>query len=185
MENQKVKYAIYRGKIGLYALEYFDKWNEEIFKDRGVMGYQHIKEEDLPIVVNQSGGRHSFNPVDDTFVEIREVDEDAEPLTREDCFPKNAAEFQYGWLDPEGNTYNTGVQGHCRAADMLFREVYGEENYNAERALEKLGWIKITKDLIYSEERVITEQQIDTLLRLGYQDEPTVKRLIQNSQQSL
>ena len=52
----KIKYAVYKGSVGLYAKEYFDKIDPELFNDRGVLGWQRIKEEDLPIVVNASGG---------------------------------------------------------------------------------------------------------------------------------
>ena len=103
----KIKYAVYKGSVGLYAKEYFDKIDPELFNDRGVLGWQRIKEEDLPIVVNASGGRCSFYPVEDNFVEIIEVEEDEEPLTREQCFPKNSPEFEFGWISPEGDTYNT------------------------------------------------------------------------------
>lgn len=48
----KIKYAVYKGSVGLYAKEYFDKIDPELFNDRGVLGWQRIKEEDLPIVVN-------------------------------------------------------------------------------------------------------------------------------------
>ena len=75
----KIKYAVYKGSVGLYAKEYFDKIDPELFNDRGVLGWQRIKEEDLPIVVNASGGRCSFYPVEDNFVEIIEVEEDEEP----------------------------------------------------------------------------------------------------------
>lgn len=96
----KIKYAVYKGPVGLYVKEYFDKIDPELFNDRGVLGWQRIKEEDLPIVVNASGGRCSFYPVEDNFVEIIEVEEDAEPLTREQCFPKNSSEFEFGWISP-------------------------------------------------------------------------------------
>ena len=66
----KIKYAVYKGAVGLYAKEYFDKIDPELFNDRGVLGWQRIIEEDLPIVVNASGGRCSFYPVEDNFVEI-------------------------------------------------------------------------------------------------------------------
>lgn len=91
---RKIKYAVYKGSVGLYAKEYFDKIDPELFTDRGVLGWQRIKEEDLPIVVNSSGGRCSFYPVEDNFVEIIEVEEDEEPLTREQCFPKNSPSLQ-------------------------------------------------------------------------------------------
>ena len=77
----KVKYAIYKSEVGLYAKEYFDKIDPDLFTRRGVLGWQRIKKEDLPIVVNAAGGRCSFYPVEHNFVEIVEVGEDQEPLT--------------------------------------------------------------------------------------------------------
>ena len=32
----KIKYAVYKGSVGLYAKEYFDKIDPELFNDRGV-----------------------------------------------------------------------------------------------------------------------------------------------------
>ena len=174
----KVKYAIYQGKVGLYAKEYFDKIDPELFNDRGVLGWNRIKEEDLPIVVNNAGGRCSFYPVEDNFKEIIEVEEDQEPLTREQCFPKNSPEFEYGWISPEGDTYNTGFEGHYRAAIMICAEL-GYKGYLEESQLEEKGWIKITKDPlfshgssdmkgIYSTGLKMTKKQADTLVDLGF-----------------
>ena len=134
----KIKYAVYKGPVGLYVKEYFDKIDPELFNDRGVLGWQRIKEEDLPIVVNASGGRCSFYPVEDNFVEIIEVEEDAEPLTREQCFPKNSSEFEFGWISPDGDTYNTGFEGHYRAAVMICAEL-GYKSYLEESQLESSG----------------------------------------------
>ena len=110
----KIKYAIYKSKVGLYAKEYFDKIDPDLFERRGVLGWQRIKEEDLPIVVNSMGGRCSFYPVGDDFVEIVEVDEDQDPLTLEQQFPKNSPDFYFGWISPDGDTYNTGSEGHSK-----------------------------------------------------------------------
>ena len=56
----KTKYAIYKGSVGLYAKEYFDKIDPELFNARGVLGWQRIKEEDLPIVVKMQEGDVPF-----------------------------------------------------------------------------------------------------------------------------
>lgn len=185
----KVKYAIYKGSVGLYAMEYFDTWDAETFRNRGVLGYHHIKPEDLPIVVNRNGGRHSFYPTEDNFVEFREVDEDAEPLTREERYPKNSKEFKYGWIDPEGNTYNTGHEGHLRAADTLCEELYPDTYvYDAERKLEESGWVKVTKEpfgsglMLFSERHRITKKQADTLIDLGYSSCDDFKEMIEVSE---
>lgn len=185
----KIKYAVYKGSVGLYAKEYFDKIDPELFIDRGVLGWQRLKEEDLPIVVNSSGGRCSFYPVEDNFVEIIEVEEDQEPLTREQCFPKNSPEFEFGWISPEGDTYNTGFEGHYRAAVMICAEL-GYKSYLEESQLEEKGWIKITKDPlfshsgsdmrgIYSTGLKMTKKQADTLVDLGFSSNDDFKALLE------
>lgn len=39
----KIKYAIYKGTVGLYAKEFFDKIDPELFEARGVLGWYNIK----------------------------------------------------------------------------------------------------------------------------------------------
>ena len=184
----KTKYAIYKGSVGLYAKEYFDKIDPELFNARGVLGWRRIKEEDLPIVVNNAGGRCPFYPVEDNFVEIIEVEEDEEPLTREQCFPKNSTEFEYGWISPEGDTYNTGFEGHYRAAIMICAEL-GYRDYLAERQLEVKGRIKISrkppyvpgiyKKQIFANDSRITKKQADTLIDLGFSSDKYFKLLVE------
>lgn len=185
----KTKYAIYKGSVGLYAKEYFDKIDPELFNARGVLGWRRIKEEDLPIVVNSSGGRCSFYPVEDNFVEIIEVEEDEEPLTREQCFPKNSPEFEFGWISPEGDTYNTGFERHYWAAVMICAEL-GYRGYLEELQLEKKGWIKIFrcapytyetlhKQHIYTHDLRMTKKQADTLIDLGFSSDKDFKLLVE------
>lgn len=184
----KVKYAIYQGKVGLYAKEYFDKIDPELFINRGVLCWERIKEEDLPIVVNNAGGRCSFYPIKDNFKEIIEVEEDQEPLTREQCFPKNSPEFEFGWISPEGDTYNTGFEGHYRAAIMICTEL-GYRGYMEESQLEEKGWIKISRDTPYTFETLhkqriytsglkMTKKQADTLIDLGFSSDKDFKMLV-------
>ena len=168
-----MKYAIYKSKVGLYAMEYIDT----LKGCKDLLGGHYVKEEDLPIVVNSVGGRCSFYPVENNFVEIIETEEDKEPLTREQCFPKNSTEFDFGWISPEGDTFNTGFQGHYSAAIMICKE-YGYETFNAERELEKRGWVKIMREApytpdnwkkhIYVKDLKLTKKQADTLMDLGY-----------------
>lgn len=184
----KVKYAIYKGKVGLYAKEYFDKIDPEMFVNRGVLGWRHINPEDLPVVVNSAGGRCSFYPVEDNFVKIIEVEEDEEPLTREQRFPKNSTEFEFGWISPDGDTYNTGFKGHYEAAVMLCKE-YGYSHYSPERQLEEKGWVKIMRGTpytpdnwrkkIYAEGLKITKKQADALVDLGYSSNEEFKVLVE------
>lgn len=169
----RIKYALYKGEVGLYALEYIDTMEG----CKGLLGARYIKPEDLPIVVNRVGGRHSFYPVADNFVEIIEVDEDVEPLTREQCFPKNSPEFEFGWISPEGDTYNSGFEGHYRCAEMLMKEM-GKSTYTADMDLEDAGWIRVFRQVpyvpnnwskcLYSKGSKITKKQADTLVDLGY-----------------
>lgn len=189
----KIKYAIYQGKVGLYAKEYFDKIDQEIFERRGVLGWRYIEQEDLPIVVNDAGGRCSFYPVEENFVGFVEVDEDQdEPLTREQCFPKNCSDFEFGWISPEGDTYNTGFEGHRRAADMICKEL-GITGYSAERELEEKGWVKISREAPYTPENAhkkfiyvkglrLTKRQADALVDLGYSNEEHFRFLLEESE---
>ena len=188
----KTKYAIYKGSVGLYAKEYFDKIDPELFNARGVLGWGRIKGEDLPIVVNNAGGRCPFYPVEDNFVEIIEVEEDEEPLTREQCFPKNSPEFEFGWISPEGDTYNTGFEGHYRAAVMICAEL-GYEDWAEERQLEEKGWIKISrkppyvpeiyKKQIFANDLNMTKKQADTLIDLGFSSDKDFKLLVKRNEE--
>lgn len=180
----KIKYAIYRGDVGLYAKEYIDT----LEGCQDLLGARYIKPQDLPIVVNSAGGRCSFYPVEDNFLKIVEVEEDEEPLTREECFPKNSPEFGFGWISPEGDTFNTGFEGHYRSAVMLCEE-YGYNSYFAERTLEEKGWVKIMREapytpdnwrkIIYAEGLRITKKQADALVDLGYSSDEEFKFLVE------
>lgn len=185
----KIKYAIYKGTVGLYAKEFFDKIDPELFEARGVLGWYNIKEENLPIVVNSSGGRCPFYPLEDNFVEIIEMDEDDEPLTREQCFPKNSPEFEFGWISPEGDTYNTGFEGHYQAAVMICAE-FGYKSHLEELQLEEKGWIRISRDVPYTYETLhkqhiyssglrMTKKQADTLIDLGFSADENFKVLLE------
>ena len=181
-----MKYAIYKSKVGLYAKEYIDTL--EGCKD--LLGGYNVKQEDLPIVVNRAGGRCSFYPVESNFIKVIEVGENEEPLTREQCFPKNSPEFDFGWISPEGDTFNTGFQGHYRAAEMICKE-YGYKSYNPERELEEKGWVKISRRVpytpdnwekfIYAEGSIITKKQADTLIDLGYATNDQFQFLLKRS----
>lgn len=168
-----MKYAIYKNKIGLRAMEYAD--TKELIKD-----YPYINAKSLPVIINSRGGYSSFYleyEKENGFLEIIEIDNEAEPLTREQMYPKNSPDFEYGWIDREGNTYNTGHEGHSVSADYLCEE-YGLNDYNGERTLEKSGWVKVTarwdngvlvKSVLVSEDNnyIISKKQADTLFNLG------------------
>ncbi|MCC8157257.1 MAG: hypothetical protein LIO54_08280 [Oscillospiraceae bacterium] len=179
------KWAIYKNKVGLYAKEYIDTL--EGCKD--LLGGYLITEDRLPIVVNNAGGRCSFYPVENNFVEIVEAEDGKEPLTREQCFPKNSDEFLYGWISPSGDTYNTDFEGHYRAAVMICNELYGKE-FRPESKLEETGWIKISrpapytpenygKTAIYSKDLMMTKAQADTLVDLGFSNDENFRFMME------
>ena len=188
----KIKYAIYKGIVGLYAKEYFDKIDPELFERRGVLGWYNITPDRLPIVVNSAGGRCSFYPVEGNFVEIIKVDENQEPLTREQQFPKNSPEFYFGWISPDGDTYNSGFEGHSRCADLLCKEM-GIETYSGERYLEENGWVKILREApytpenkksrtVYAKDLILTKKQADVLFGIGMYEDENVKLMVEISQ---
>jgi hypothetical protein len=177
-------YAIYKTSFGgLQAREYINTLD----KCKDLPGAWYIEEKDLPIIVNRVGGRTSFYPDDENFVEIITVNEDKEPLTREQRYPKNSPKFLYGWIDTEGNTYVCGYEGHSWAADAICEELK-IKSYNGERSLENLGWLKITKDInkresryVHSEALLITKKQADTLFDLGLYECESARRLAKYS----
>lgn len=183
----KTKYAIYKNKIGLSAVEYADS-------KQAIRHYPYIKESSLPVIINNMGGYTSFDMENEKkrgFLEIIEVDEDAEPLTREQQYPKNSPDFEYGWISPEGDTYNTGHKGHSRSAEAICKEK-GMDVYHAERTLEELGWVKVTgswnngvlEKAVYVKDFYITKKQADTLFDLGLWETGYVPAYIKHSENS-
>ena len=182
------KYAIYKTSFGgLKAVLYID--NERDFYRHQVFG----KPAYFPMLVNRQGGRCPFDEEIDKrngFLYIKEVLEDEEPLTREEMFPKNSESFLYGWIDREGNTYACSFEGHYPAAEALCKEK-GIAKYNEERALEKAGWIKISRKAPYTPENVgsqciyfdlrecqATQSQINTLFDLKLNDDPLFEYML-------
>lgn len=176
-----MKYAIYQGKIGLYALYYYDKYDPEILKEEFGVEWKYIKPEDLPIVSNGISGKHSFSPNEEGFIKIVEVEDGQEPLTREEMFPKNDANFEYGWISPDGDTYNSGKNGHINCAEAILKEL-GIETNNAERYLEEHGWAKTLTDgthkFVYAKDMKITKQQAEIFYDLGLDNDRDVKFMI-------
>ena len=116
-----------------------------------------------------------------------------EPLTREEMYPKNVPEFEYGWISPVGDTYNTGREGHVKSADMLCKEM-GIETSNAERYLEEHSWLKIAETITYNENKervktaliyncVITKKQAEKVIDLGLEHIEHMGFLLKHSQQ--
>jgi hypothetical protein len=182
------KWAIYKSKINtLRAIEYYDKKD-----DLMIEGLHYIPADSLPVIVNSVGGYSSFKrdfELKNGFQEIIKVHEGHYPLSREQMFPKNSPNFKYGWIDLEGNTYNTGHESHSLAADFICKELK-YSSYNSENTLEKLGWVKTTgswkngklEDSVYVEKNIITKKQADTLIDLGLDYLEFVKFYIRNSQ---
>lgn len=184
------KYAIYRTKFGLTAKYYFD--NTYAVRHAGL---NYIKTESLPVIVNRAGGYTSFNleyDLKDGFVEIVELPEGEEPLTREQMYPKNSDKFKYGWIDRAGNTYTCGFEGHYYCAEAICKE-QGIDSYNPESELEKQGYVRISRPAPYTYENrdqtypyfstyasnvgeYITKKQYEKLCELGFGENPHVKR---------
>jgi len=183
------KYAIYRTKVGLYAKLYFDN----IYAVRHA-GLHYIKVDSLPVTVNRNGGYTSFEleyDLKDGFVEIIELLEGEEPLTREQMYPKNSDKFKYGWIDRAGNTFACGFEGHYHCAAAICKEL-GLDTYNPENELEKQGYVKISRPAPYTYENrdesypyfckqestvgsYITKRQYEKLCELGFENDRNMK----------
>ena len=131
------KYAVYRSPTGLYCYDYIDR--VEDLKDTGFEDI--ITEEQLPIVLDGTGGYFRFEFGDFRFVKIIESDEEF-PLKLEDMFYKNDPHFKLGWMSPDGDTYSCSYTNHNKCAIMLARKFFPKSKY-PETALERAGWLKI------------------------------------------
>lgn len=120
-----------------------------------------------------------------------ELPKDEEPLTREQMYPKNSELFKYGWIDRAGNTYTCSFEGHSSAAEAICKEL-GIKCYNAERELEKLGYVKMSRPAPYNLDnygkvcpyycmsdsevgRYISKRQYEKLCELGFGESWEVK----------
>ena len=168
----KVKYAIYKTKVGLSATLYADC--EEHIKD-----YPYISEEDLPVKINRNGGYCPFiEEYEENFVEIIEIDKNAKPLTREQRYPKNSDLFHFGWISPTGDTYACDFEGHMSCARAICEEL-GYDSYAPQRTLEEKGWISVYReapytpynfdkqDLYQADKTKVTKKQYDKVAELG------------------
>lgn len=102
---------------------------------------------------------------------------------------KNSPEFEFGWISPEGDTYNTGFEGHYQAAVMICAE-FGYKSHLEELQLEEKGWIRISRDVPYTYETLhkqhiyssglrMTKKQADTLIDLGFSADENFKVLLE------
>ncbi len=172
--NNMKKWAIYKTEYGLYARRYIDTVRD--LKTTHLYGI--VKPQFLPITLNRGLGYSSFNleyEQKNCFIKI--VKSEEYPLKRNDMFPKNSELFFYGWIDTEGNTYTCGFEDHSYAAEFLCEEL-GITNSNAEKQLEQMGWIKISRDVPYTPDNLksqvpyattqtITQAQYKTLCDIG------------------
>ena len=184
---KKTKYAIYKNACGgLYALRYFDNLDD----CKSIVGGWFLKKKDLPIVVNAMGGRFTFRSNDENFVEIISCNKGAEPLTREQMYPKNLKEFLYGWIDTDGNTYTCEFEDHWACSNSICKEL-GLPDTNCEQTLENKGWIKVTASWeqgrkvkrVFCHDRFVTKEQAAKLYDLGLHEERNVPNIIQSSRE--
>lgn len=181
-----MKYAIYKTSYGgLRSAHYVDT----IKGCKDYLFAPYITKDRMPIIVNNAGGYTSFNPNDPNFVEIIECTKGEKPLTREQRYPKNSESFEFGWIDLEGNTYACSHEGHWSSAECICKEL-GYDTYNGEYTLEKLHWIKVTRDFHGSNRKAypgdgiyVTKKQADTLIELGLdKEDPMVEGFIHFSE---
>ena len=178
-----MKHAIYKGEVGLFSLVYIDRKQD-------LIEYPYIKESSLPVVVNSRGGYHTFieeYEKESGFLYIKTVKGYTAPLTLEERFPKNATEFNYGWIDPSGNTYSCDKELHSEFA-YEYLKLKGDTGVFTESELEKKGWAKVTTDLLHNHEPLIctanfrlTKKQIDTLYKYDLIKTPNSRALVKYS----
>lgn len=187
-DKKKTIWAIFKDEYGLYAKEYINS----IEKVKDTIYGHYINDKDTPFVINRAGGRTVFDDKDKDFVEFRESE--TFPLTRKDMFPKNLDDFHYGWIDLEGNTYACSFRDHSYAAEFLCEEM-GYNSHYAERQLENLGWIKISREAPYTPDNInsqypyimtdtITKKQADTLFDLNLYNDWRIKHIIEESEKT-
>ena len=147
------------------------------------------------MIINRMGGYTSFDEEYEKrkgFVRIVEVEENKEPLTLEQMFPKNSEKFFWGWIDPEGNTYACEFESHSSCAAAICGE-FGFSEYRGERELGEKGWIKVSREAPYTPENrssrtifmngvFITKKQADALFDIDLYDNRTVRCLVKMSE---
>lgn len=176
------KYAIYKAETGYYYYEYLDspeQLSDTVFADI-------ISEDQLPVVLDGSGGFFHFDEKDYNFVRIMESDRQC-PLPLDMLYFKNDPEFKLGWMSPDGDTYSCSYTGHTKAASAIAAEFFPGAEL-PERTLGKAGWLKIIdswngterthSQFVYSLTGKITKRQADKLFDLGLYNNEEVKNLI-------
>ena len=148
------KYCIYKKPWGdIEAWEYIDDLEE-------VMKFWYIRisldkygiEGTMPVCMNKCGGYHQFYAPE--CIAIIESDTWPSLSSHYELFKGivNSDKFNYGWIDPLGNTYSCQYMGHASLASELVTMNYKIE-YTKKRAEDKIdapddfllnkGWIKV------------------------------------------
>lgn len=188
-----MKYAIYKQPTGLYAMEYYDTYDPDVFKRNGIFAYENLKDM-LPVVVNRVGGRHEFWSDDPKFVELKECGEGEDPLTLDEMYSHELDKFKYGWISPDGILYACEYRDHRRCADDICYFLYGKDYRSSEDVLETHGWIRVVKvrndDMrptgtgLFSKDFIMSKEQARVLYKLGYSGHPDYQFMMEYNKDS-
>lgn len=176
----KTKYCIYKKSWGdIEAWEYIDDVKEacEYWYIRDVIKRYGV-ENVMPVVMNKVGGYHTL--CKEECIAIIESDTWPSLSTHFDLFKNliNNENFDYGWIDPLGNTYICRYMGHAALAQDLVALFYSEEYLESKSVLAGInapddfllenGWIKVLHGdpaHIYYDEKV-TKEALNKLLKV-------------------
>lgn len=175
-------WAIFRNTNtgGLYAVEYID----DVKDAKGYLceGVLKSSPDMLPFLINGMGAGTTFDPNDPDLVGFREWNNGKNPLSLKEQYPVNSEDFRFGWIAPDGTTYNTGVEGHTNCAGVIVREIFGDtSSWRADDVLLKKGYIKTT--MIQYNHQIVslfdpkwhwTDAQKDIIRNINPQDENLV-----------
>ncbi len=180
----KTKYCIYRKSWGdIEAWEYIDDLEEacSYWYIRDVIEKYGAKEI-MPIVMNKVGGYHTF--YEPECIAIIESDTWPSLSTHYDLFRSiiNNEHFDYGWIDPLGNTYSCQYMGHASLASDLVTLFYSEEYTKSKLVKNNIdapddflldcGWIKVLRGnppAVFFDEAV-TKEAMKKLLDVKYKE---------------
>lgn len=178
------KFAIFKSKVG----EYFRLYADTMESLAGSGFEDIITEEQLPVVLDGSGGYSTFDPKEPTFVEIIETEKDV-PLSLERMYPVNSPDFRLGWVAPNGDTYACNYYSHDKCAAMIVEKYYPLSRF-PESTLFRKGWVQIIDSwdgvqrkhgqYVHAEYGKITKKQADKLYDLGLYNNSEVRELIKN-----
>ena len=176
----KTKYCIYKKPWDdIEAWEYIDDVEEacQYWYVRDMIK-KYGAEKVLPIAMNKVGGYH---PVfKDEVIAIIESDTWPSISTHFELFKDlvNSEQFNYGWIDPLGNTYSCRYMGHASLAQDLVALFYSEEYSESKSVLAGInapddflldkGWIKVLSRnpaQIYYDDKV-SKEALNKLLKV-------------------